>query len=87
MEFQDFFVWIQVPYERYNLKYVLLLHLIAFYLKHENSNFLLFMYFIYILLSLLLLFCLFAFSRATPAAYGSSQARGPIRAVVEFINP
>ena len=23
-------------------------------------------------------FCLFAFSRATPAAYGGSQARGPI---------
>jgi len=26
-------------------------------------------------------FCLSAFSRATPAAYGGSQARGPIRAV------
>ena len=29
---------------------------------------------------LLLLFCLFAFSRAAPAAYGGSQARGLIRA-------
>ena len=27
------------------------------------------------------LFCLFAISRATPAAYGGSQARGQIRAV------
>ena len=27
------------------------------------------------------IFCLFAFSRAAPAAYGSSQARGPIGAV------
>ena len=26
-------------------------------------------------------FCLFAFSRAAPQAYGSSQARGPIGAV------
>ena len=26
-------------------------------------------------------FCLFAFSRATPGAYGGSQARGPVRAV------
>ena len=26
-------------------------------------------------------FCLFAFSRAAPAAYGDSQARGPIGAV------
>ena len=26
-------------------------------------------------------FCLFAFSKATPTAYGASQARGPIRAV------
>ena len=32
-------------------------------------------YFIY------LFFCLFAFSRATPVAYGDSQARGLIRAV------
>ena len=30
---------------------------------------------------LLLLFCLFAFPRATPVAYGSSQARGLIGAV------
>ena len=29
----------------------------------------------------ILFFCLFAFSRASPAAYGSSQARDPIGAV------
>ena len=29
----------------------------------------------------LFVFCLFAFSRAAPAAYGGSQARGPIGAV------
>ena len=34
----------------------------------------------YFILCIYLFFCLFAFSRATPAAYGS-QARGPIRAV------
>ena len=34
-----------------------------------------------LLLLLLLLFCLFAFSRATPLAYGSSQARGQMGAV------
>ena len=34
-----------------------------------------------IFIYLLLLFCLFAFSRATPAAYGDSQARGLIGAV------
>ena len=31
---------------------------------------------------LVFVFCLFAFSRATPAAYGGSQARGPVGAVV-----
>ena len=35
----------------------------------ENSNFSIFIY-------LFIYFCLFAFSRATPAAYGGSQARG-----------
>ena len=30
---------------------------------------------------LFIYFCLFAFSRATPSAYGCSQARGPIGAV------
>ena len=30
---------------------------------------------------LFIYFCLFAFSRAAPAAYGDSQARGPIGAV------
>ena len=30
-------------------------------------------------------FCLFVFSRATPMAYGGSQARGPIRAVATNI--
>ena len=34
-----------------------------------------------LLLLLLLLFCLFAFSRAAPAAYEGSQARGLIGAV------
>ena len=29
----------------------------------------------------MIFFCLFAFSRATPEAYGGSQARGLIRAV------
>ena len=33
------------------------------------------------ILFLFLFFCLFAFSRATPAAYGGSQARGLIGAI------
>ena len=33
------------------------------------------------LIIIFVLFCLFAFSRAAPAAYGGSQARGPIEAV------
>ena len=37
-----------------------------------------FFYFIYLFIYL---FCLFAFSRAAPSAYGSSQARGLIRAI------
>ena len=32
-------------------------------------------------IQLFVLFCLFAISWAAPSAYGSSQARGPIRAV------
>ena len=35
----------------------------------------------YLFLSFFFFFCLFAFSRAAPAAYGGSQARGVIRAV------
>ena len=41
------------------------------YWKLQRWKFYLFIY----------LFCLFVFSRAAPVAYGSSQARGPIRAV------
>ena len=37
--------------------------------------------FLLLLLLLLLFFCLFAFSWAAPAAYGDSQARGPIGAI------
>ena len=36
--------------------------------------------FLLFLLNNLLFFCLFPFSRATPSAYGGSQARGPIGA-------
>ena len=36
------------------------------------------LFFIYLFIYL---FCLFAFSRAAPAAYGGSQARGLIRAI------
>jgi len=32
------------------------------------------------------IFCLFAFSKATPAAYGGSQARGLIRAVATHLH-
>ena len=37
-----------------------------------------FILFYFILFYFILFFCLFAFSRATPMAYGGSQARGPI---------
>ena len=39
-----------------------------------------FILFYFNLFYFILFFCLFAFSRATPEAYGGSQARGPIRA-------
>ena len=43
----------------------------------EGSHLILFFFF--------LSFCLFAFSRAIPAAYGGSQARGTIRAVANSL--
>jgi len=46
------------------------------YLQRWNFNFYLFIYFF-----VLFCFCLCAFSRAASAAYGDSQARGPIEAV------
>ena len=36
---------------------------------------------VFVFLFVIIIFCLFAFSRAAPAAYGGSQARGRIGAV------
>ena len=36
---------------------------------------------LFFILFYIFIFCLFAFSRAAPAAYGGSQARGPVGAV------
>ena len=56
--------------------------LVRFLLLSHNGNSLFSLFFLSSPLSVFF-FCLFAFSRATPMAYGDSQARGPIGAVAE----
>ena len=57
-------------------------HFENFKALEEILSFPMFFYFLYLFFCFIYLFiCLFAFSRATPATYGGSQAKGLIGAV------